>query len=86
LWVRRLLDGHLSTDLGALCPDDKLDYLRDWIDPLFVDELATRSDFRPPKDWAEFHALMEPLTTVGDLVEAIARRATKAHELENPTS
>lgn len=72
--VRQLLDEHLEMDLGGLRPDDKLDYLIDWIDPLFVDELATRLDFPPPKDWEEYCRLMEPLKTMGDFIAALASR------------
>jgi hypothetical protein len=75
--LRHLLDEHLERDLGGLRPDDALDCLEDWIDPLFVDELADRLGFAPPADWDEFSEFMRPVRTVSDLIEAIARRAVK---------
>jgi hypothetical protein len=72
--VRRLLDEHLEFNLGGLRPEDELDYLRDWIDPLFLDELTRRLAIEPPADWSEFLQFLEPLRTIRDLVEAMARK------------
>lgn len=71
--VRRLLDEHLQEDLGGLRPEDPLDCLGDWLDPLFLDELSGRLGFRPLANWEEFRDFMQPLVTVGDLINAVAR-------------
>jgi hypothetical protein len=75
--VRRLLDEHLNRELGGLRPDDPLDCLQDWIDPLFVDELARKLDFPPPADWTEYCKFLEPMRTIRDLVQAVARKVSE---------
>lgn len=38
--VRRLIEEYLKRELRGLRPDAAPDYIRDWIDPVFLDELA----------------------------------------------
>lgn len=78
--VRRLLDEHLQRPLSGLRPDDALDYLCDWVDPLFVDELLRGYDLAAPSTWPEFCAFIEPLRTVRDLVEALAEKLRQPSE------
>jgi hypothetical protein len=72
--VRDLLQEHVEVNLSGLRPEDSVDALRDYFDPVFFDELAEKLGFRAPADSPEFSAMVTPLKTVRDLVEVVASR------------
>jgi hypothetical protein len=72
--VRDLLQEHTGLDLSRLRPDDPLDDLRDYLDPIFFDELGQKLGFAAPANHLEFQALVSPLKTMRDLVDVVASR------------
>jgi hypothetical protein len=72
--VRDLLQEHTGLDLSRLRPDDPLDDLRDYLDPIFFDELGQKLGFAAPANHLAFQALVSPLKTMRDLVDAVATR------------
>ena len=76
--VRGLLEKHMGVSLSGLRPEDSVDAMRDYLDPIFFDELGEKLGFRVPTDYPEFSAMVTPLRTVRDLVEVVARKLDPA--------
>jgi hypothetical protein len=71
--VRSVLEQHMQRDLGGLRPDDPLTEFRDWLDPIFIDDVAEKLGVAAPADYPQFEALMSSPRTLRELIEALAR-------------
>ena len=72
--LRQLLQEHVGVSMSGLRPEDSVDAMRDYLDPVFFDELGEKLGFRAPANYPEFSAMVTPLKTVRDLVEVVAGR------------
>jgi len=82
--VRSLLQEHVEVNLSGLRPEDSVDALRDYLDPVFFDELAEKLEFRAPTNYPEYSAMVMPLKTVRDLVEVVASRLERVESSGAP--